>query len=122
MEITSRDYNFYDAIFRESNLSEDCQTLKYITPYVIWNNFDADLPVYGDMSANYLGAAVLECAGVELPLYYQFLLQLQKKYPVISRERINEIKGEEMIRQYQMLQYNHLMEKNYLKELFSVLQ
>lgn len=115
--------NFYDAIFRESNLSEeDRQALKYITPYVIWNNFEADFPVYGDMSANYLGAAVLECAGTELPPYYQFLLELQKKYPVISRGKMNEMKGNEMIKQYQMLQYNHLMERNYLKELFSVLQ
>ena len=74
------------------------------------------------MSANYLGAAVLECAGTELPPYYQFLLELQKKYPVISRGKMNEMKGNEMIKQYQMLQYNHLMERNYLKELFSVLQ
>ncbi len=81
-----------------------------------------DFSEYGDMSANYLGAAVLECAGTELPPYFKFLLQLQKRYPVISRHTFGEIKGDEMIRQYQMLQYNHLMEKNFQRELFSVMQ
>lgn len=112
---------FYDAIFQDSNLSrEEERSLMYITPYVIWANYDVEFPEYGNMSANYLGAAVLECAGAKLPPYYQFLMQLQKRYPVISRRTIETIKDDEDILRYQLLQYNHLMEKNYEKTLFTV--
>lgn len=113
---------FYDAMFAGSGLSEEEQReLKYITPYVIWANYDVEFPEYGDMSANYLGAVVLECAGADLPPYYQYLLQLQKQYPVISYHTLQEHGDEDAIIQYQMLQYNHLMEQNYLRGLFSVL-
>lgn len=113
---------FYNAMFAGSGLTEKEQTeLKYITPYVIWANYDVEFPDYGDMSANYLGAAVVECAGVDLPPYYQYILQLQKQYPVISYQTVDEYGDEEAIVQYQMLQYNHLMERNYLRDLFTVI-
>lgn len=113
---------FYNAMFAGSGLTEEEQTeLKYITPYVIWANYDVEFPEYGDMSTNYLGAAVLECAGADLPPYYQYLLQIQKQYPVMSYQTLQEHGDDEAIIQYQMLQYNHLIERDYLKELFSVL-
>lgn len=115
--------DFYSAVFGGSGLSEEEQrALKYITPYVIWANYEAELPEYGDISANYLGAAVLECAGVGLPPYYKFLLQLLRQYPEISWRTIDGLKEEEPVIQYKMLQYNHLMEKNYRRELFSAAQ
>lgn len=114
---------FYNAIFADSGLTEQQQTeLKYITPYVIWANYEVEFPDYGDMSANYLGAVLMECAGADLPPYYQFLLQLREQYPVISYHTLEEHGDDKVIMQYQMLQYNHLMEKNYLRELFSVIQ
>lgn len=113
--------DFYNAMFADSGLTIQEQTeRKYITPYVIWANYEADFPEYGSMSANYLGAALLECAGVKLPPYYKFLLELQKKYPVISYQTVEEFGQEKEILQYQMLQYNQLMERDYLQELFSV--
>lgn len=112
---------FYNAIFEGQELTaEEQNAMKYVVPYVIWANYDAAFSEYGDMSANYLGAVVLECAGAELPPYYQFLLNLWKHYPVISYQTIMDIKTEEPIVQYQMLQYNHLMERKYIKDLFSV--
>ena len=110
---------FYEAIFEDQDLSVQEQ-LKYIVPYVIWTNYDADLPEYGDMSANYLGVAVLECAGVKLPPYYKYLLQMREQYPIISYHTITRISNKDIIKGYKMLQYNQLMEKEYLKELFSV--
>ena len=115
------DDSFYEAIFADRELSaQEQEKLKYIVPYVIWTNYDAKLPEYGDMSANYLGVSLLECAGVELPPYYKYLLQLREQFPIISYQTITEISGENRIKGYQMLQYNQLMEKNYLKEIFSV--
>ena len=112
--------NFYNVMFADSSLTqEELTERKYITPYVIWANYDVTFPDYGDMSANYLGVALLECAGVELPPYYQYLMQLQKLYPVISYHTIDAFENDEPIQRYKMLQYNHLMERNYLRELFS---
>lgn len=113
--------SFYEAIFADRELSaQEQENLKYIVPYVIWTNYDTELPEYGDMSANYLGAVVVECAGAELPPYYKYLLQMREQYPIISYQTITEISGEDLIKGYRMLQYNQLMEKDYLKELFSV--
>lgn len=113
---------FYDAIFADQEFSARQQEeLKYIVPYVIWTNYDAELQEYGDMSANYLGAVVLECAGAELPPYYKYLLNMREQYPIISNQTITEIGSEDIIKGYRMLQYNQLMEKDYLKVLFSLL-
>ena len=111
--------DFYNNIFSGSDLSEEEQTeRKYITPYLIWANYDIENKEYGDMSANYLGAVLAECAGLELPVYYKYLLNLQKEYPVISSFTINEIKEVDEVQQYKMLQYNHLMEKEPLQNLY----
>lgn len=113
--------DFYNAVFSGSDLTAaEQEALKYITPYVIWANYDVDFPEYGDMSINYLGAALLECAGVELPPYYKFLLQMQKQYPVITYTTINGIRNEDTIEKYQMLQYNHLIDKDSVESLFAV--
>lgn len=114
---------FYNAIFEDRALTEQEQTaLKYITPYIIWANYDIDFPEYGDMSSNYLGAALLECAGVELPPYYKYLLLLQKQYPEISRRTIEALAEEEPIKNYQILQYNQLKEQGMPNPLFSIAQ
>lgn len=113
---------FYEAVFADSGLTEEeQQQQKYITPYLIWTNYDMEFEEYGDMNASYLGAALLECAGVELPDYYKFLLNLQKEYPVISRWNLESLQQEEKIIQYQMLEYNHLVDKKSHKSIFSVL-
>lgn len=112
--------NFYDAVFGPENLSDAEQTArKYITPYVIWTNYDADLPEYGDMSSNYLGAALLECAGAELPAYYKHLMVMLQQYPEISRRTIDALKEDELIKEYRILQYNHLKDKEIPNPLFS---
>jgi len=112
---------FYEAMFADSSLTEEEQLeLKYITPYVIWTNYDSDFTEYGDMSVSFLGAALMECAGLELPDYYKFLLQLQAEYPLITRWNAEEPEVAERIRQYQILEYNHLIDKKSEKSVFSV--
>lgn len=111
---------FYQAVFEGSGLSETEQNArKFITPYVIWSNYDREYPEYGDMSSNYLGAAVLECAGVELPPYYKYLLQLQKQYPEISRRTIEALAEEESVQKYQILQYSQLMDREIPNPVFT---
>ena len=121
--------NFYQSILDGQNLSDGEQNLrKYMVPYIIWANYDIDWEEYGDMSANYLPAALLECAGLELPPFYQFLLELHREYPVLTKRGcldkngnltdIRDIWDTEPIRAYRMMQYHQLYVKNYRRDIF----
>lgn len=113
--------HIYDVLYAGQNLTEEEQNaLKYIVPYLVWTNYDAELTDYGDFSANYLGAVIANYAGLELPSYYKYLLLMMEEYPEISFRNMDEIEEEEMIQNYKFLQYNHLTDENYLAELFSV--
>lgn len=121
--------NLYDAFFAGSQLSQQEKNLqKYITPYVIWANYDVDWKEYGDMSANYLPAVLAECAGLQMPPFYQYLMELHEKYPVLTKTgcldmdgkllNIEDIWDSEPIKQYRMLQYNQLYIKDYQSDIF----
>jgi len=121
--------NLYDAFFAESGMSEQEANLqKYIVPYVIWANYDVDWKEYGDMSANYLPAVLAECAGAQLPPFYQYLMELRQEYPVLTQRgcldqdgklvNIEDIWDLEPIRQYRLLQYNQLYVKDYQSGIF----
>lgn len=121
--------SFYQAAFSGSGLTEQERNLrKYIVPYVIWANYDVAWEEYGDMSANYLPAALMECAGLPLPPFYQYLLELHEEYPVLTQRGcmnregglvdIQEIWDTELICGYRMLQYNQLYVENYQRQIF----
>lgn len=121
--------DFYETVQAGSGLSEQEANLqKYIVPYMIWANYDVDWAQYGDMSANYLPAALLECCGLELPPFYQYLMELHKEYPVLTQRGcldsdgklvdISDIWDTESILRYRMLQYNQLYKRNYRKWIF----
>ncbi|MCM1191107.1 MAG: LTA synthase family protein [Butyrivibrio sp.] len=120
---------FYDTVFAGQDLSEKEQNLrKYIVPYVIWANYEVDWKEYGDMSANYIPAVLMECAGLELPPYYQFLMGLHATWPVLTQKGCLDREGNlldiadlwdtELIYQYRMLQYNQLCVRKYQKPIF----
>lgn len=120
---------FYQAVFAGGNLSEREQNLrKYIVPYLIWANYDVDWKEYGDMSANYLPAALMECAGLKLPPFYQYLMELHGEYPVLTKRGcldregnlvdIADIWDTDLIENYRMLQHNQLYTENYRADIF----
>lgn len=126
-------YDFYQSVFADQALSEEEKSrLRFEVPYIIWSNYENDFNEYGDMSANFLGAAVLECANAQLPPYYSFLLDLQKEYPIISHlgcsdaygniYQVTDLEDNESLLKYRKLQYNHLIDKNSIKALFSIKQ
>jgi phosphoglycerol transferase MdoB-like AlkP superfamily enzyme len=125
--------NFYEAIFSESELTEREQNIKkYITPYVIWANYDVDWEDYGDMSANYLSTVLMESSNLKMPAFYQYLSEMRKKYPILTIQGcleqngnmvdISDIWDTESILEYRILQYNQLYEKKYLNEIFVMTQ
>lgn len=121
--------DFYNAVFTGQGLSEREQNLqKHIVPYVMWANYDADWEEYGNMSANYLPAVLMECAGLQLPPFYKYLMELRQEYPVLTKMGclnregklidIMDIWDTGSICQYRMLQYNQLYVKDYQRRIF----
>lgn len=52
------------------------------TPYLIWNNYDAEMGKGETMSANYLGVYTMSEIGLPLPPFYNFMLDYAKQLPV----------------------------------------
>ena len=102
-----------------NSLNSEDQRLRYQVPYVIWANYDIEEGTGEDTSANYLAARVLQTAGVPTSAYQNYLLELEKDYPVISAVRVEKADGTETnskeekkgLLQYQQLQYYSLFDE-----------
>ena len=101
------------------SLSEEELRLRYKVPYVIHANFDIEEAHNVPISSNYLGIKILETAGIPLGKYQQFLANNYRLFPSVSPLQIRDADGnvysvdkkEELLHDYQILQYHHLFEK-----------
>lgn len=77
---------FYQYIFGKTNEEMTFEEYQkyYMTPFMIWANYD--IPEQDEVvtSMNYLGAMTLQMAGAELTEYEQYLLDLKEKVPGFS--------------------------------------
>lgn len=96
---------------------------RYVTPFVLWANYDIEEKNIERISANFLSTLLLKTAGIPLPDYYVFLDHLSERIPVINAigyidandnyyGRGEESIWSELINDYQILQYNNLFGKN----------
>lgn len=85
---------------------------RYQVPYLVWANYDIDGATQQNTSLNYLSAQVLKAAGVPTDAYQNFLLDLQKSYPVMSAAGRTDASDadENMLNTYKKLQYYNLFE------------
>lgn len=85
---------------------------RYQVPYLVWANYDIDGATQQNTSLNYLSAEVLKAAGVPTDAYQNFLLDLQKSYPVMSAAGRTDASdaNENMLSTYKKLQYYNLFE------------
>lgn len=126
---------FYDELFGKSpeELSFEEMQKRYITPFVIWANYEIEEDKDVIMSANYLGSYILKMAGLDMAPYQQFLYNLWKEVPVINIRGIMGNDGNwypwdevpekywERIEEYRILQYNNTYDrKNKVEGLFMV--
>ena len=99
-------------------LTEEQLQRRYEVPYVIWANYEIDGESGKDTSVNYLAAEVLQYAGVAPGAYGEYLLELEKEYPVISAMRVKTGDGRETnaasekngLKEYQSLQYYQMFD------------
>ena len=82
---------------------------------------DPDFEEPEEISANYLGSFVLQCAGLEMTDYNRFLLQMRKKVPAIGMCGIRNADGSfiaykdldsSVFRDYKMLQYLRVQDRD----------
>lgn len=109
------------------------QTLKkmFTTPFLVWNNYGAQLDVPNTVGALGLGAQVLDWAGAARPIYYQFadaaretLLLYNPRLFVDGRGQPHEAatpEAEPVVELYRNLIYDTLYGKGYIsKELLAL--
>lgn len=117
-----------DRLFFPTSGTPEEDMKQYITPFLIWANYDIEDQTIDKLSANYLSSLILHTANMELTPYQQFLYELKDSYPVISLygcydasgtfyESVDDIDSDS-INDYRILQYNNVFDKDRDKELF----
>lgn len=76
---------FYEALYGCSldSLEEEDYLRRYITPFVIWTNYDTPSGYVDKLSSQYLSAILMERANLPLTRYQYFLDLMSRRVPVI---------------------------------------
>jgi len=119
---------FWETIM-ENPLNE---TTKYITPFILWANYDIEEQYIDKISLNFLSILLLDTAKLNTTPYMEFLRSIQSELPVITGngyidsqgnyytfEDINE--HSKILNQYELIQYNNVFDsKNRINSFFKV--
>lgn len=125
---------FYEQIKKSSKLDKVYDELtKRNTQFVIWANYGIKEQEDLYISANYMSSLILDTAGLAKSGYEQFLSEVQKSIPVITKYgyvgkdgnfyQVEDKKSPyyDLIQTYNMLEYNNIFDvKNRVTELFEV--
>ena len=110
----------YDVLYgqEEKGVSEEEKEKRYITPFLIWNNYGLQEDNIERMSANYLSSYVFWQAGLPLTPYQNMQLDLYQYYPVVNVQGVYDAQGKywsweeaeksqnyEKLHNYQIVQY-----------------
>ncbi|MDO4617412.1 MAG: LTA synthase family protein [Lachnospiraceae bacterium] len=118
--------------YEDSTLEE--KELYYSTPFFIWANYDLEEETGVLTSTNYLGTLLLEAAGLDMPEYNQYLLQLMEQIPALNHLGYRNSSGQwtawsdaeetekRLEWEYECLQYNNLAEKRKRLDWFFTLE
>lgn len=112
-----------------ADLSLEEAEKKYAVPYMIWANFDTPYEQCEmDTSANYLGALLLENAGLPQSAFTGFLQQMRKEIPVINASgyqtkdgvwhKLDEKDRQGWLEAYAMVQYYAMFDNGRVQDYF----
>ncbi len=117
---------FWNTIMQDSS---DEKT-KYITPFVLWANYDIDEEYIDKISLNYLSMLLLDTANLQTTPYIEFLRNIRSKLPVITGNGYIDNDGNyytfdseneysQLLHDYQIIQYNNVFDrKNIVNDFF----
>lgn len=95
----------------------------YITPFVVWANYDIEEELNVEMSSNYFGSYILQLAGLEMSDYQRCVLAFAEELPVIGMGMVMDHNGnwydlyampdrlKQIYKDYEILQYNNVFDK-----------
>lgn len=106
---------------RLSSLSLEDKQKRFVTPFVIWANYDIPEGYIDMISSNYLSTLLLQTAGLETTPYNDYLSALYRYIPVADTSGYITADGNhhsydditdctELLRSYEKIQYNNLFD------------
>ncbi len=117
---------FYEQLFGKStdSLTIEENQMEFITPFMIWTNYDSQEAEDVMISTNYLGVLTAKAANLPMTDYMKFLEHLYEEIPVVNtngyilpdgnmvedEEELTEAQ-QELLEQYQSLAYCNLFSR-----------
>ena len=97
---------------------------RYRVPFLIWANYDIEEEQGVELSANYLSAYTKKVIGADMTGYDKYLIDLHEKLPVITAIGYADPSGkvynpekpseyDDLLLEYQMIQYNGLIDSKH---------
>ena len=119
---------FWEAIMEDPTN----ETTKYITPFLLWANYDIEEKYIDKISLNYLSILLMDTAGLKTTTYMNFLKNMQTEIPVITGNGYidnennyytfdSQSKYSDILDKYELLQYNNVFDyKNRINSFFEI--
>lgn len=94
----------------------------YRVPFLMWSNYGLEHQYYDGISVNYLSTILMENANIAKTGYQEFLSSLMQSFPIVNANVYQDVDGvfhswdenqEELLENYQILQYNQLVDKKH---------
>ncbi len=123
--------SFYEGIGSTNQNMEEVEK-RYRVPFLIWANYDIEEAQDVELSANYLSAYTKKVIGADMTGYDKYLMDLYEKLPSITAIAYMDPSGkvynpekpseyDDLLKEYQMIQYNGLIDsRNRVKGFFSM--
>ena len=125
------DLGFYSSFnSQNAGLSAiEAGSKRYLTPFMMWCNYDIKEESGIELSANYIAPYILDKLGAPLTAYDKYLLDLRKSLPVITANCYKDSEGvvydpeesskwDDKLNEYAILQYNGLVDLKHRQEDF----
>lgn len=125
------DTSYYKKLLGiNTELTDEQEMTFQRTPIFMWANYDIEEEDLGDTCDPYMSAKIVQLMGLKQTPYQRFLQDFQKKIPVINSLGYRDKKGNyyqiedttspyyELVNEYNMLVYNHLVDTNHRIEGF----
>ena len=118
--------SFYEALYgtRWSQVPGEQKRYSFVTPYLIWSNYERDAGDLGDMSAFMLGGQVLRAAGMKAGGFGYAVERLRGEYPMVHSMGLLTRDGQfldvletgtldlsQTVKEYHTLQYYRMFEE-----------
>lgn len=86
------------------------------TPMFIYSNFEKGKTDLGTASLNYTQESVLESANLKMSPFQYLLSEVRKKYPALTKQFIKNSENSEILKEYELIEYDILSGKKYSLE------